>query len=115
MPGSPAPAPSTSANTNGRQARGWGDSSGQPGDLYASNLRELLTKVRDIPRIISRLQNRLRNPRELGGARGDTLAQIPRNHARAFDLLDSHLVGQPAVDAPQPMSARRLTDQPELA
>jgi DNA mismatch repair protein MutS len=39
-------------------------------------LRELLANVRDIPRILGRLQNRLRNPRELGGVR-DTLAQIP--------------------------------------
>ncbi|MEO6568849.1 MAG: DNA mismatch repair protein MutS [Opitutaceae bacterium] len=41
-----------------------------------SELRELLASVRDIPRILGRLQNRLRNPRELGGVR-DTLAQIP--------------------------------------
>ncbi len=46
----------------------------QPSRLGA--LRELLGSVRDIPRILGRLQNRLRNPRELGGIR-DTLAQIP--------------------------------------
>ena len=39
-------------------------------------LRELLVNVRDIPRILGRLQNRLRNPRELGGVR-DTLDQLP--------------------------------------
>ncbi len=39
-------------------------------------LRELLAQVRDIPRILGRLQNRLRNPRELGGVR-DTLLQLP--------------------------------------
>ncbi len=39
-------------------------------------LRERLASVRDIPRILGRLQNRLRNPRELGGVR-DTLTQIP--------------------------------------
>jgi DNA mismatch repair protein MutS len=39
-------------------------------------LREDLAKIRDIPRILGRLQNRLRNPRELGGIR-DTLAQLP--------------------------------------
>jgi len=44
--------------------------------VQLSALRELLTPVRDIPRILGRLQNRLRNPRELGGVR-DTLAQIP--------------------------------------
>jgi DNA mismatch repair protein MutS len=37
---------------------------------------EALGLVRDIPRILGRLQNRLRNPRELGGIR-DTLAQVP--------------------------------------
>ncbi len=55
------------------------------GELLASpsrltSLRELLGSVRDIPRILGRLQNRLRNPRELGGIR-DTLAQIPTLHA----------------------------------
>jgi len=39
-------------------------------------LRETLAHVRDVPRILGRLQNRLRNPRELGGVR-DTLAQLP--------------------------------------
>jgi DNA mismatch repair protein MutS len=39
-------------------------------------LRDLLTNIRDIPRILGRLQNRLRNPRELGGIR-DTLTQLP--------------------------------------
>ena len=36
----------------------------------------MLAEVRDVPRILGRLQNRLRNPRELGGVR-DTLAQLP--------------------------------------
>jgi DNA mismatch repair protein MutS len=43
-------------------------------------LREVLGSVRDIPRILGRLQNRLRNPRELGGIR-DTLAQLPEIRA----------------------------------
>ena len=46
----------------------------QPG--AAARLAESLGSVRDIPRILSRLQNRLRNPRELGGIR-DTLAALP--------------------------------------
>jgi DNA mismatch repair protein MutS len=51
------------------------------GELLAQPMRlaeihELLGRVRDIPRILGRLQNRLRNPRELGGVR-DTLTQIP--------------------------------------
>lgn len=41
-----------------------------------TELRGLLEHVRDIPRILGRIQNRLRNPRELGGIR-DTLAQLP--------------------------------------
>jgi DNA mismatch repair protein MutS len=47
----------------------------QPSRLAA--LREPLANIRDIPRILGRLQNRLRNPRELGGVR-DTLAQLPK-------------------------------------
>jgi DNA mismatch repair protein MutS len=46
----------------------------QPGLL--AELRESLGQVRDIPRILGRLQNRLRNPRELGGVR-DTTLQLP--------------------------------------
>jgi DNA mismatch repair protein MutS len=80
----------------------------QPGDL--AHLRELLNKVRDIPRILGRLQNRLRNPRELGGVR-DTLAQIPPIMA-ALDLLDSHLVG--AGGGAVSGLRQRLTDQPAL-
>jgi DNA mismatch repair protein MutS len=51
-----------------------------------AELHELLGSVRDIPRILGRLQNRLRNPRELGGVR-DTLAQLPPIKAAlaAFD------------------------------
>jgi DNA mismatch repair protein MutS len=46
----------------------------QPTRLAA--LRASMANIRDIPRILGRLQNRLRNPRELGGVR-DTLAQLP--------------------------------------
>lgn len=55
----------------------------QPMRLH--ELRERLANVRDIPRILGRLQNRLRNPRELGGVR-DTLSQIPaiREQLAAF-------------------------------
>ncbi len=51
-----------------------GECLAQPARL--AELRELLANVRDIPRILGRLQNRLRNPRELGGVR-DTLARLP--------------------------------------
>ena len=80
----------------------------QPSDL--AQLREMLNRVRDIPRILGRLQNRLRNPRELGGVK-DTLAQIPAIQA-CLDLLDSHLVGSQGgkiVGVRQ-----RLTDLPAL-
>ncbi|MDX2188115.1 MAG: DNA mismatch repair protein MutS [Opitutaceae bacterium] len=48
-------------------------------------LRHSLAKARDLPRILGRLQNRLRNPRELGGIR-DTLKELPgiREHLAAF-------------------------------
>ncbi len=58
-----------------------------------AELHELLGTVRDIPRILGRLQNRLRNPRELGGVR-DTLAQIPPIRS----VLDS--VAQASPPAP---------------
>ncbi len=61
----------------GRQAI-VGELLAQPIRLAA--LRERLGQVRDIPRILGRLQNRLRNPRELGGIR-DTLAQLPQIRA----------------------------------
>lgn len=44
--------------------------------LAVSEIKDLLKSVRDIKRILGRLQNRLRNPRELGGIR-DTLNQLP--------------------------------------
>jgi DNA mismatch repair protein MutS len=80
----------------------------QPSDL--AELRELLNKVRDIPRILGRLQNRLRNPRELGGVK-DTLAQIPAIMA-CLDLLDAHLVGSHGGETSKVRA--RLTDLPKL-
>lgn len=85
-----------------------GEFAAQPGDL--AQLRELLNKVRDIPRILSRLQNRLRNPRELGGVR-DTLAQIPIILV-CLDLLDLHLIGASGGVVSQ--IRQRLTDLPQL-
>ena len=40
------------------------------------DLRDSLRKVRDLLRILGRLQNRMQNPREVGGIR-DTLEQLP--------------------------------------
>jgi len=42
----------------------------------SARIGESLRGIRDIPRILARLQNRLRNPRELGGVR-DTLKAMP--------------------------------------
>lgn len=43
---------------------------------FTSEIREYLKRVRDIPRILGRLQNRLRNPRELGAIR-ESLSMFP--------------------------------------
>jgi DNA mismatch repair protein MutS len=43
---------------------------------FTSELQEYLKGVRDLPRILGRVRNRLRNPRELGAIR-DTLLQLP--------------------------------------
>ncbi|HWL16273.1 MAG TPA: DNA mismatch repair protein MutS [Opitutus sp.] len=73
-------------------------------------LRELLGQVRDIPRILGRLQNRLRNPRELGGIR-DTLAQLPqiRTELAAFN-------SQPSTSSPSQLSTlnSQLQELPSL-
>jgi DNA mismatch repair protein MutS len=61
-----------------RRQNAVGEFRAQPSRLAA--LRDRLAHVRDLPRILGRLQNRLRNPRELGGVR-DTLAQLPPLHA----------------------------------
>ena len=54
-----------------------GDLAAQPSRL--AELAATLKGVRDVPRILGRLQNRLRNPRELCGVR-DTLRQAPLVH-----------------------------------
>ncbi|PTX94335.1 DNA mismatch repair protein MutS [Opitutus sp. ER46] len=56
--------------------------------MRLAELHELLGQVRDIPRILGRLQNRLRNPRELGGVR-DTLAQVPPLRAALGAFADA--------------------------
>ena len=56
----------------------------------ASEMQNLLKGVRDIERILSRLQNRMRNPRELGGVR-DTLLALPALAATLLEFPDSPL------------------------
>ncbi len=55
----------------------------------AGELQGSLKKVRDIERILARLQNRVRNPRELGGIR-ETLSAMPEicELLESFDSLD---------------------------
>ncbi|MDX2111192.1 MAG: DNA mismatch repair protein MutS [Verrucomicrobiota bacterium] len=66
-------------------------------------LQEYLKCVRDLPRILGRLRNRLKNPRELGGLR-DTLQQIP---------LIRQILAQYDGDSVRGV-ASRLSEQPEL-
>ncbi len=85
-----------------------GEMIGSPANL--AELRELLNKIRDIPRILGRLQNRLRNPRELGGVR-DTLAQIP-----AIQIVLAGFGGDLTGDGATGIGRLRaeITDLPEL-
>jgi DNA mismatch repair protein MutS len=66
-----------------RRSNAVGELLGEP--MLLGELRETLKHVRDIPRILGRLQNRLRNPRELGGIR-HTLAQLPDVHRLLGDF-----------------------------
>ncbi len=77
-------------------------------------LRELLSPVRDIPRILGRLQNRLRNPRELGGVR-DTLQQMPplRGLLASFDGTLAEAYGPRLAELPalRDLLTRALADE----
>mgnify|MGYP001235937373 FL=1 len=56
----------------------------------ASELQNLFKGIRDIERILSRLQNRMRNPRELGGVR-DTLKTLPSIAALLMEFPDTEV------------------------
>ena len=83
-----------------------------PGPL--ADLRAALANVRDIPRILGRLQNRLRNPRELGGIR-DTLAHIPALHAALDAFSKSSIIDHKSqiqeLPALRDLLARALPDE----
>ena len=66
--------PSTELGLISRRQAAVGEFVRHPG--AASRVAEALRGVRDLARILARLQNRLRNPRELGGIR-DTLRSLP--------------------------------------
>ena len=54
----------------------------------ASDLQNTLKQIRDLERILGRLQNRIQNPRELGGIR-DSLERLPQVKALLAEFLDS--------------------------
>ena len=92
------------------------------GELIAQPMRlaevhELLGAIRDLPRILGRLQNRLRNPRELGGVR-DTLGQLPALRAALAAFSDPKLSALSARhSAPAthlPALSAQLHELPEL-
>ncbi len=84
----------------------------QPSSL--GELRELFATVRDIPRILGRLQNRLRNPRELGAIR-DTLLQLPSLRATLASfgqaLADDYAPRIAELPALRDLLARALADE----
>ena len=84
----------------------------QPARL--AELSRALAGVRDLPRILGRLQNRLRNPRELCGVR-DTLARIPEIQSLldAFGPQAAALKGRLSeLPALFDLLARALADEP---
>jgi DNA mismatch repair protein MutS len=73
----------------------------------AARLAESLAQVRDIPRILGRLQNRLRNPRELGGVR-DTLAALPALREELASVPGGALAAIASRVSPEPALAGLL-------
>ncbi|MBL4574602.1 MAG: DNA mismatch repair protein MutS, partial [Opitutaceae bacterium] len=75
----------------------------EPGS--AKRIKEQLSAVRDISRIMGRLQNRLRNPRELGGIR-DTIQQLP-----GIRTTLTEIPGEPVLSIRERISEfEKLTD-----
>lgn len=54
----------------------------------ATDLQNTLKQIRDLERILGRLQNRIQNPRELGGIR-DSLEKLPQIKAHLAEFPDS--------------------------
>ena len=89
-----------------------GECLAQPARL--AELVDALKGVRDVPRILGRLQNRLRNPRELCGIR-DTLARVPgiRDLLQGLGTRGAALSGR-IVELPdlRGLLERALADEP---
>ena len=86
----------------------------EPG--LAAHAREGLGAVRDLARILSRLQNRLRHPRELAGVR-DTLRVLPevRSALAALPAPANELVGRiPAFGELAELLEKALADEPPI-
>lgn len=82
--------------------------------MASTELQTTLKSVRDIKRILSRMQNRLRNPRELGGVR-DTLAQLPQIRALLQEASDAVSEELDNREAPLDALIARLHPLPHLA
>ncbi len=86
----------------------------EPG--LAAHAREGLGAVRDLARILSRLQNRLRHPRELAGVR-DTLRVLPEVRAAlaAMPAPAGELIERIGTFAPlAELLERALADEPPI-
>jgi DNA mismatch repair protein MutS len=97
--------PSTDLATIARRQDAVGEFCKHPG--ASSRVGESLRGVRDIARILARLQNRLRNPRELGGVR-DTLRSLPPIREELLALPGGALADQAARIHAEPALLARL-------
>jgi len=97
--------PSTDLGLIGRRQAAVGEFVRHPG--AASRVGEALRGVRDLARILARLQNRLRNPRELGGIR-DTLRSLPPLREELLALPGGTLGALAGKIEPEPALLSRL-------
>jgi DNA mismatch repair protein MutS len=97
--------PSTDLATIARRQDAVGEFCKHPG--ASSRVGESFRGVRDIARILARLQNRLRNPRELGGVR-DTLRSLPPIREELLALPGGALADQAARIHAEPALLARL-------
>jgi DNA mismatch repair protein MutS len=85
--------------------------------LLSDEIRITLKKVRDLPRILSRLQNRLQSPRELAAIR-ETLHTLPslKERLAAFPPpgFPSHWIQLPPLDGLCDLLTQALADDPPV-
>jgi len=97
--------PSTDLRVISRRQEAVGEFFKHPG--ASSRVSEGLSGIRDIARILARLQNRLRNPRELGGVR-DTLRALPPIREELLAFPGGALADQAGRIHPEPALLARL-------